>query len=113
MGAIGYWLFGYAFAFGEAGNAFIGYQYFALADLPVNKYSHWVFHFVFAATAATIVSGAMAERTEFRAYLAYSCFLSGNKKRKQFVDENGGRVGGKTCGGWGGRELFRRRPVVW
>ncbi|XP_029185177.2 putative ammonium transporter 1 isoform X1 [Acropora millepora] len=77
MGAIGYWLFGYAFAFGEAGNAFIGYQYFALADLPVNKYSHWVFHFVFAATAATIVSGAMAERTEFRAYLAYSCFLSG------------------------------------
>ncbi|XP_015755297.1 PREDICTED: putative ammonium transporter 1 [Acropora digitifera] len=81
MGAIGYWLFGYAFAFGEAGNAFIGYQYFALADLPVNKYSHWVFHFVFAATAATIVSGAMAERTEFRAYLAYSCFLSGNKDR--------------------------------
>lgn len=77
MGAIGYWLFGYAFAFGEVGNAFIGYQYFALADLPVNKYSHWVFHFVFAATAATIVSGAMAERTEFRAYLAYSCFLSG------------------------------------
>lgn len=77
IGAVAYWLFGYAFAFGEVGNAFIGYKYFALADLPVNKYSHWVFHFVFAATAATIVSGAMAERTEFRAYLAYSCFLTG------------------------------------
>lgn len=77
LGAIAYWLFGYAFAFGDDSNGFIGKTYFALADLPSEKFSHWFFHFVFAATAATIVSGAMAERTEFKAYLLYSVFLTG------------------------------------
>lgn len=77
LGALAYWLFGYAFAFGNPGNGFIGHKYFALADLPTGLYSHWFFHFVFAATAATIVSGAMAERTEFKAYLMYSVFLTG------------------------------------
>lgn len=77
IGAVAYWLFGYAFAFGTESNGFIGHNYFALAYLPANMYSHWFFHFVFAATAATIVSGAMAERTEFKAYLVYSVFLTG------------------------------------
>ncbi|RMX43323.1 hypothetical protein pdam_00014952 [Pocillopora damicornis] len=77
IGAVAYWLFGYAFAFGAESNGFIGHKYFALADLPADKYSNWFFHFVFAATAATIVSGAMAERTEFKAYLVYSVFLTG------------------------------------
>ena len=77
LGAVAYWLFGYAFAFGDDSNGFIGKTYFALADLPGDQFSHWFFHFVFAATAATIVSGAMAERTEFKAYLLYSVFLTG------------------------------------
>jgi len=77
IGAIAYWLFGYAFAFGTESNGFIGHKFFALAHIPVESYSHWFFHFVFAATAATIVSGAMAERTEFKAYLLYSVFLTG------------------------------------
>ena len=77
IGAVAYWLFGFAFAFGAESNKFIGHKYFALADLPSSMYSFWFFHFVFAATAATIVSGAMAERTEFKAYLLYSVFLTG------------------------------------
>ncbi|OWF37328.1 putative ammonium transporter 1 isoform X2 [Mizuhopecten yessoensis] len=71
-----YWLFGYAFAFG-GGNAFIGTENFAHSNLEDTEYAYWFFHFVFAATAATIVSGAVAERCDFVAYLVYSSLITG------------------------------------
>jgi Amt family ammonium transporter len=40
-------------------------------------YIYWYFNYVFAGTTATIVSGAVAERCQFRAYLVYSFVLSG------------------------------------
>jgi len=43
---------------------------------PSAYYASWFFLCVFAATAATIVSGALAERTEFVAYMIYSFFLT-------------------------------------
>ena len=42
------------------------------AALTGRLYVDWMFQMVFAATAATIVAGAMAERTKTQAYLAYS-----------------------------------------
>ncbi|PVD34126.1 hypothetical protein C0Q70_05389 [Pomacea canaliculata] len=78
VAGIAYWLFGYAFAFGE-GNKFIGYErgYFALSDPPDVKYAEFFFQYCFAATAATIVSGAVAERCEFLAFFVYSFFMTG------------------------------------
>ena len=77
IAAIIYWAIGYAFAFGKDGNWFIGYSNFLLIDLPENEVAFYFFQFVFAATAATIVSGAMAERTNIYAYFIYSLALTG------------------------------------
>ena len=45
--------------------------------LDVKQFAHWFWCFVFAGTAVTIVSGAMAERCELVAYFAYSIIISG------------------------------------
>lgn len=94
VGALGYWLFGYSFAYGQFSRApgFIGSGRFALtgnfgelldfSNGPVDdddrpqQFHDFFFQWAFAATAATIVSGSVAERTSFYAYLAYAFFLS-------------------------------------
>lgn len=80
VGALGFWSVGYAFSYGAAdgGNPFIGNTYFFLTNFEgQDTYQSWLFQFAFAATAATIVSGAVAERTKMAAYLMYSFFLTG------------------------------------
>lgn len=79
-GALGFWSIGYAFAYGDTGRAattFIGSQYFFLINYPISDYHGFFFQFAFAATAATIVAGTIAERCKMAAYLCYSFFLSG------------------------------------
>mmetsp|Transcript_13633 Transcript_13633/g.42189 ORF Transcript_13633/g.42189 Transcript_13633/m.42189 type:complete len:475 (-) Transcript_13633:111-1535(-) len=83
VGALCFWSFGYAFAYGEradlkAGNWFIGNDNFFLSNGFEGKdsYAFWFFQFTFAATAATIVSGAVAERCQMAAYAGYSAFLT-------------------------------------
>nr|AEJ07736.1 ammonium transporter 1.2 [Asterochloris sp. Armaleo 7/29/2003] len=81
-GGIGYYIFGWAFAYGDserccpAGNPFIGSQMFALSGMPSTSYSTFYFQFVFAISTATIVSGAVAERVRFMAYGMYALFLT-------------------------------------
>ena len=74
-GAIIFWVVGWALMYGNAYGGF-GSNTFLMSDDP-SVLRDWIFQVVFAATAATIVSGAMAERTKFNAYLIYSVVISG------------------------------------
>lgn len=88
FGSITYWLIGFSIMFANGGdaNGFWG----GLSGMMVNPDADWAslswtliplntkffFQLVFAATTATIVSGAMAERTKFTSYMIYSAVVS-------------------------------------
>ena len=77
-----YWIIGFGIMFGSTSPLFGSIDLFTLGSyadvLPsgVPKYAYVIFQTVFCATAATIVSGAMAERTKFSAYCIYSFLIS-------------------------------------
>lgn len=82
IGSLIYWIVGFSIMFGKDINGFVGsiewlsignFEHLGLS-IPINAFL--IFQTVFCATAATIVSGAMAERTKFISYLIYSIFIS-------------------------------------
>lgn len=77
--AIGFFLVGYAFAFGGQNDrsdiTFIGTANFVFQG-DVDP-AFWFFEYAFSATCVTIVAGTLAERCQMAAYLCYSVFLTG------------------------------------
>jgi len=86
-GTIVFWLFGFALMYGGSqlapglahGNKFIGYSGFLLIGEAYDVHISvlWLFQMMFASTASTIVTGAIAERCKFHAHLLNSIFLCG------------------------------------
>ena len=79
FGSLLFWFVGFGLMFGSDGVGFVGKPNwgnlsFYKGDLPVEGFL--IFETVFCATSATIVSGAMAERTKFSMYVIYSAFIS-------------------------------------
>jgi Amt family ammonium transporter len=80
VGSLAFWAVGFGIMFGVSANGWFGTSGFFLSDFKVGGdpwvLAFWMFQVVFCATAATIVSGAMAERTKFSGYLLYSFLVS-------------------------------------
>ncbi len=119
LGSIGFFLIGYGLMFGISALGLFGTSDFFLSHITFSgkvdnwKFANLMFQVVFAATAATIVSGAMSERAKFIGYLFYSLLIStliypvvghwiwggGWLARKGMIDFSGSTVV-HSVGGW-------------
>lgn len=118
LGVILFYFVGFAFMFGQDKAGLIGMSGFALLNIKEGSFSiptsgFWFFQAVFAATCATIVSGALAERTKFSAYCVFTIIITsftypvvghwiwggGWLAEKGFIDLAGSTVV-HSVGGW-------------
>lgn len=76
VGALAYWAVGAALAYGDDAGGFLGTSGFFAPDAVLGDGTQAIFQLVFAATAATIVSGAVAERIRYGSYVIVAFALT-------------------------------------
>lgn len=76
IGSVAYWLVGFGIMFGTSAAGYLASPAVGVGPENVAPATFFIFQTMFCATAATIVSGAMAERTKFSAYCIYSLLIS-------------------------------------
>ncbi|MEY4417055.1 MAG: hypothetical protein RIQ53_4348 [Pseudomonadota bacterium] len=76
LAGITFWACGWALAFGPSAGGLVGTGGFAVDALPPGQAVNLVYQMMFAATAVSIVSGAVAERMRYGGYLAFATVMS-------------------------------------
>ena len=72
-----FWIFGFGLMFGTSYNGFFGTDLFFFKTDKSEYMTYFVFQAMFVATAATIISGAVAERMKFNGYLIMTILATG------------------------------------
>lgn len=79
VGAICFWVTGYALAFGEDRGGFIGVEGFAggaQASAASDDHEDWLFQWAYAVLATSAAAGSFAERTKIAGFVIYVVFLT-------------------------------------
>ncbi len=72
-----FWAFGFALMYGTSVSGFFGNKFYFFTTKVAGYQTYFVFQAMFVATAATIISGAVAERLKFFSYVIITFFASG------------------------------------